>query len=180
MEKTIENKVADTILQRETDTINIGGNDYKVYPPTVATLILVSELIPKMPKVDFNTENILAEVLHTAKDMRVIGKIAATLILGAKRIKANHMVEVTKKKEKGFVGWVKNIVLPNRNARSVSELDYLANELLENLSAKRLSEIISKQLIKIGIADFFGLTTSLYEANLTKRTREVEMTASGD
>ncbi|MCC8155482.1 MAG: hypothetical protein LIP01_15645 [Tannerellaceae bacterium] len=48
MAKTIESKVADTILERKMK-LEIGGKYYEVAPPTTATLILVSELVAQLP-----------------------------------------------------------------------------------------------------------------------------------
>lgn len=47
--KTLEEKVADTILQKS-DEITIGEKTYKIAPPTTATLILASEAVSRLPK----------------------------------------------------------------------------------------------------------------------------------
>lgn len=68
--ETIEKKVADTILQRSSDSLEIDGNVYPIAPPSTATIILISELIAGMPEVRIDADNILFEVLNKAKDAR--------------------------------------------------------------------------------------------------------------
>lgn len=63
---TIERRVVNAILERPTDVIEIDGEKYPIAPPTVATLMLVSELIAEMPMTDGNSDNVLIEVLATA------------------------------------------------------------------------------------------------------------------
>lgn len=181
MKKTIESKVADTILQRA-DIVSIGGVEYQIHPPSLATLILVSELVADMPDVDKNSENVLAEVLRTAKDMKIVGRIAATLILGAKRIKENHKVVVEQEDTKKRFSWfgIKHAPSSNPARVEVSELEHLTEVVLNNTNGSELTKIISDQLINIGVSEVFGLTTSLCEANLLRRTRGVvTTTASG-
>ena len=50
MNKTIEQQVSDTILQQPTE-IQVGEKKYSVAPPSIATLILVSKEISKLPKI---------------------------------------------------------------------------------------------------------------------------------
>ena len=45
---TIESKVAATILERNI-TFEIDGEKYEIAPPSLATLILVSEIISTLP-----------------------------------------------------------------------------------------------------------------------------------
>ena len=71
--KTIEQQVADTILQQPTDEITIGGRTYPIGQPTPATLIMVSGLVSQLPEMDPKSDNILVEVLAKAKDCRIIG-----------------------------------------------------------------------------------------------------------
>lgn len=182
--ETTEKKVADAILENATDSITIGGVDYPIAPPTTATLILVSSLVSTMPVVDKGAANPLYEVLATAKDMAVVGKIAATLILGAKRVKERRKAVKT---EAG-AGTVarRRWHWPWRTAGGteakpveVLEVDALAERLLDEVPTQRLCDIVVKRLGQSQFGDFFVLTTSLSEVNLLRRTREVE-TASGD
>lgn len=181
MKKSIEKKVADTILQTP-EILKVGEVEYFIYPPSTATLIMVSEIISDMPTIDEDTENVLTEVLRVAKDMKVIGKIAAVLILGAKRIKEYNKVVVWRRVEKKkFNFWkMKYETSVEPTSEIMLEVDELAETLLDNLSSKQLKDLVSERLTNMSIPDFFGLTASLSAANLLKRTREAETTASGD
>lgn len=177
----LEKKVADTILQRASDVIEIDGREYPIAPPTPATIILVSELVSEMPAVDRKAGSILHEVLGTARDMRIIGRIAATLILGAKRIRENRMVMVAEEAPARRWSWKKfrfTLQQPERS-EAIFEVDYLAERILYEVSPGTLLKIVSKRLGMMQIGDFFELTASLSEANLLKRTKEA-VTASGD
>lgn len=154
----LEKLVADAILERASETITIGGREYEIAPATPATLILVSELVAEMPAVNIKADNILLEVLATAKDVAVIGKITATLILGAKRLKKRRKL------------WVRN----GWRWRRVNELDYVAERILDEVTNETLVKVISKRLGLMQISSFFEVTTFLSEANQLKRTREVE------
>lgn len=157
--ENLEKKVVDCILQRQ-ETITIGDKEYQLAPPTPATLILISELVATMPIIDKNNSDILSEVLSKAKDLSVLGKIAATLILGAKRIKErNHIILKTS---------------PFRR-KKVLEYDYISELILNEITNASLMKLITSRLNNMQIGDFFVLTTSLSEANLLKRTKEVEI-----
>lgn len=174
--ETIEKKVADAILEKVTDKITIEGNDYPIAPPTTGTLILISELVSTMPIVNKDAKNALYEVLSTAKDLSVIGKIAATLILGAKRIKEQRKVCKTTTTQYKRWSWRKfrRVTDATTKAEEVLEVDYLAEKLLDEVTTQTLNNIIVKRLGESQFGDFFVLTTSLSEVNLLKRTKEVE------
>ena len=168
MNKTTESIAADAILQR-TKPIEIDGIKYQVAPPTTATLILVSELVSQLPQINLNAENILSESLMIAKDCRVLGTIAATLILGAKNL--SQQIKKHKYKYWGLV--------TTTTEETIDKQAELADTILKELSPKQLNQIIIKLLAGMEISDFFGFTTSLIEVNLTRATREVGTTASG-
>ena len=178
----LEKIVADTILQRASDTIVIDGVEYPITPATPATLILVSELVSTMPSINRNADNILYEVLSTAKDLSVIGKIVATLILGAKRIKERRYVTIQDETETKRWSWKRLRFVTSRTTieTKVLEVDYLAERLLNEVTNHTLIQIVTKRLGMMQIGDFFELTTSLSEANQLKRTREVVATQYGD
>lgn len=179
--ETLEKKVADAILERASDSITIEGKEYPIAPPSPATLILVSELVATMPIVKKDAENALYEVLSTAKDLSVIGKIVATLILGAKRIKEHRTIAVAHVEHSKRWSWRKFRFVGSDNitTKEVEELDYLADKILEEVTPATLLKVVIKRIGNMQVMDFFELTTSLSAANLLKRTKEVE-TASGD
>lgn len=168
-EKPIEKKVADTILQKS-KTVEIGGETYEVAPPSTATLILVSKEVAMLPPIEVNKEtDILTETLRIAKDCSFLGDIIAILILGANRITEKKRVV-----KKRFFGLIKDV-----SDITVNRQKELADLLLRHKSPKELNELTAHLLSGMEIGDFFGLTTSLIEINLTKPTKEVETTASG-
>lgn len=173
--KTIEQQVADAILQQATTIIEIDGHTFEVAPPTPATLILVSAITSEMPAVNKNTDNILFETLRTAKDAQAIGKIAATLIIGAKRIREARRITVATKRK-----WSWRKLRFVTEDETMSEMDFVTRAVLEEISPATLSKVISQRFMDMQVADFFGLTTSLSEINITRKTREVEETASGE
>ena len=168
MKKTIEQKVGDAVLQRPKE-ININGRHYTVAPPSVSTLILASEAISLLPQVQLDKAKIVEEVLFVAKDCRILGDIAAILILGAKGLK-----ETVTTKRKYFFGLF---------ARSITETvdrkAELSKWLLEELDTAQLNKLIFELLKDFNLGDFFGTTTFLIEINLLRPTKVVETTASG-
>lgn len=178
---SLETKVADAILERATDIITIDGREYPIGPPTAGTLILVSELVADMPDIADNPENIYHEVLRIARDVSVLGRIVATLILGAKRIKEQRKVVAQVSVERKRWSWRKfcKVSMMTTEPIEMLEIDYLAERLLDEVTNETLLRIVAKRLGMLQVKDFFELTTFLSVANRLKATREVE-TASGE
>lgn len=174
--ETIEKRVADVVLERETESITLDGTTYRIAPPTLATLIMTSELISTMPDINPDSENPLEEVLGNARHCRQLGKIAAVLILGAKRVSENRQVPVHQHKR-----GVLTRLFRRRHNRTIAEVDRFAEIILHEVRPSVLQQILMRRLVDMEIGDFFGLTTSLSAANHLKPTREVEKaTASGE
>lgn len=152
MPKTIESKVADTILQRP-KTVVIGGATYNVAPPSTATLILVSGLISQLPKIETDKKDIVTETFRIAKDCGAIGDIMASIVLGAKAVRKDKRLLSIRRKR-------------------------LARQLLD-IPPSELQTIFLNLLPGMEMPDFFGLTVSLIEVNMTKQTKETGTTASG-
>lgn len=161
--KNIESQTASTILQKPEEVI-VGNTTYKVAPPSTATLILVSEAVAKMPKINLKSENIVDESLYVAKDCRIEGEIIAIMVLGAK-----GLTETIRVRKWGLI--------PRKI--TINKKESLAKQLLEDVSPRELMNITSRLLQGMQIADFFGLTTFLIEINLLRQTKVVETTASG-
>jgi len=155
--ETTEQKVAQTVLQ-QAERITVGKKTFTVEQPSVATLILASEAISRLPKQRLNSEKIVEESLYIARDCKVIGDIIATFILGAK-----------KGRKFGISALAYNI----RKKR-------LARTLLEDMTPSELHLLLARLLQRLQIGDFFGLTTFLTEINLIRPTKVVnETTAFG-
>lgn len=173
-QKTLEQQVVDTILQRKTTSLEIDGRTYEIPAPTPATIMLVSEETSKMPLINKETKSIFLETLRTARDCKAIGRIAAILVLGAKRIRENHQVVISETKK-----WSWRHFRFTKHQETMSELDFVAMRIMEDITPATLNETITKRLMEMQLGDFFGLTTSLSEINTLARTREVKQTAPG-
>lgn len=82
---TTETKTADALLQRP-QPITIGHKTYTVAPPTLATLILVSEELSHLPADLFAHEqetNVTLHALRSARHAAGLARAIARLILGA-------------------------------------------------------------------------------------------------
>lgn len=161
MSKKIEQKVAETILQ-DSEKIKIGKMTYEVRPASVATLIQVSRLIAELPdvKLEMNSsEDILVGSLMIANKCDILGLIGATLVLGASKPTNTppYMERLLKRLKIGFK----------------TKHEKLAEKILFELGSKELNVLIVQQLGKLEIGDFFGLTTSLLDVNILRKTKGV-------
>lgn len=164
-QQTIESRVAAAILERPTGEIEIDGSKYKIAPPTLATLILVSELVSTLPIVEKTEDNERKtySVLHHAKNYKALGDIAAVLILGAKVIKEDEQ-RIEKPRR-----WYSL----RRRRRVTSIRKELAEKILDNVRPSVLFDCIIRRLKDNEVGIFFLITTSLSEANLLTPTKEV-------
>lgn len=165
MNKTIEQTVAETILEQPFE-VKVGEKSYQVASTSTATLILVSEAISQLPHIALDTEKVVEETLSVAKDCRILGDIAAILILGAKK-------KVPQIKEKRYMCGLIRRPYTVEVEITIDKKAELAKELLEDVSPRELNLIVSQILSRMQIADFFGLTTFLAELNLL-HPRKVE------
>lgn len=155
--QTTEQKVARAVLQQGVQ-VTVGKRTYTAAPPTVATLILASEYISRLPKVQLDNNRIAEESLAVARECRIIGDIIAIIILGAK-------------KAGGF--GISALVQRYRRRR-------LARTLLLEKTPNELHTLLAHLLKDLQLGDFFGLTTFLTGINLIHPTKVVnETTAFG-
>jgi hypothetical protein len=179
---TLETKTADAVLQQPVE-VEIGGKTYEVAPPSIATLILASAAVSKLPKISLDGENIASESLYIAKDCEALGEIVAILILGAKGITETVKAVETVEKRR-FFGLVKKEEKVEKEERIEKEEEtdrksILAKEILTELTPRQLSDMLGKLLAGMDLAFFFATTNSLIEINLLRKTKETETTASG-
>lgn len=155
---TTEKKVADALLQREQE-ITLSGKVYKVAPPSMATLVLVSECMAELPDELFaatgDDVNLTIEALRSARYARPIGKAIATLILGAKRIRRDNLLS-------WWLRWLKQ----------ASRLDRVALKVLESYPPSELSSVFLQLVSRMEVGDFFALTAFLQGLRVTQPTRE--------
>jgi len=165
----LENKTAQVILQQPVEVV-IGYTTYKVAPPTIATLILASAAISKLPHEKLKGESIMLDSLYIAKDCEALGEIVAILILGAK-----NLVGTEKVIKKRFFG-----LYIDEYEVTINKKDILATEVLEELTPKQLSDTLLKLFDEMDLSFFFGTIDSLIEINLLRKTKEAaKTTASG-
>lgn len=167
-EKTIENKVASAILEKPVACIELEGRMYDIAPPSIATLILVSEIVSELPEVEpVSKDKVVFWVLQNAKNYRALGDFAAVLILGAKGLTETITKKAVKKRWFGLgKAEIEEKITVDRKAE-------LSRIILENVRPSVLFNIIVKRLNDLEIGDFFGITTSLAEVNLLRPTKEV-------
>ena len=159
----IESKVAAAILEKKVGTLDIDGKRYEIAPPSIATLILISEVVATLPIVEkVPNDKILYSVLHHAKDFKALGDMAAILILGAKECKRSE-------KKPRFYGIRHFFGYEYKPSK-----DELAEIILQNVRPTVLFDVIIQRLKDMEISSFFAITTSLSEANILKPTKEVE------
>ena len=153
--KTIEQRVAETILQKP-EEITVGSKTYRVAPPSTATLILASEAVSRFPQLTLDKERVMEDTLANARHCGIIGDILAILILGGKAVREDS--------ERPRKRWLR---LQRREGRK----ERLARELLEELSPHELQALAVRLLQGIQVSDFFGLTTFLNTINQTRPTK---------
>ena len=158
---TPEKMVADTILARVSE-IALGGNIYTLAPPTLATLIMVSEVVSSFPQAKLTDDKKKMQyALSEAKNYGVLPELLAILILGAKA------VERAKRSRKWR--WF-----------GKSRYDRLVEEIRLNASPGEVKRAIIPMFNNLEIRDFFVCTTFLAGINILKPTmteqeaREVE------
>lgn len=188
--KTVEIRTSEAVLQQPIN-VEILGKTYPVAPPSVATLILASAAISKMPAVNKDAENGVYETLAVAADCAPMGEVIAILVLGAKRltetIKVIEQVEKTVERivyDEYLFGLIKRpkvievtITEDVEKEVVIDRKSKLQKELLENLSPRQMNELMNSILAQMDIAFFLGTLISLSEINLTRAKRKT--TASG-
>lgn len=165
-ENNIETKVSNTILENGI-TVQVGQQTYEVAPPSTATIILLSEAVSRLPHTVLNPEKVVEECLSIGKECRVLGEIAAVLILGAKNCIRTKKTVLIKGKR-----YLWGLVDTRRYKTYISDPKAeLAEEVLNECSPKQLFEIVSNIMKELELSDFFGLTTFLTEINLLRQTK---------
>ena len=157
MKKTLEQNVADIILQNK-EEIKIGEKTFNVPQPVTSTLIEVSKYISFLPemKISDDVEEVLAEVLRYAHESDSFADILAIMMLGRKRLTET----VIERKYLIF-----------RKTKVVNNQAIVKDWLLDNFNSDELYQLMS-ELFKMLKVDFFlAITTFLKEVNLTKKTK---------
>lgn len=165
----VQAKAAATILERKLAQVKIGDGTYAIAPPSIATLIMLSEIASGLPKAgEVKAEDILQWVVSNAKDYSALGELAAVLVLGAKAIMEDE--------ELGQQDGKKGISLFNRSRKTKRGTlrQEMAKKILREVSPAQLSKIIAKAFGSLEVGDFFGITTSLGAVSILTPSKEVE------
>ncbi len=160
----IEEKTSKAVLQ-EKEPITINGKTYKVAPPSIATLMLVSKEIAILPKKVLDDKQLFQEVFKNVAFGVNVARSLAIMILGAKRI--NKFKSSKVRKLKGLI------------SKQKTALEQLTEDIL-NAEISEILAIYIKVMSSMQVQDFFMLITFLNEITLTKPTKKViKTTASG-
>lgn len=155
MKTNTETKAADTLLQKPIE-VTLGGKTYTAEQPTLATLIMASEAMARVPAVKAAKGKELLACMAAADRCLPLAEIAAVFILGARQ--ARQRTRPT---------WWK----PWKRA---TRLQALAKQIADRATPKELHAATAAMLSYMQAPDFFALTTFLTEANLLRPTK-VEM-----
>ncbi len=155
--ETLESKVANAILQKRS-TVTLGGKQYKVANPTLATLIDASRYIAELPKFQIKggkddedeegkNSNPLFTSIAIASDCSSVAKVFAVMVLGGK-------------KHKGLLYRIR--------------FERLVRIITDTATQLEISQAFKTLLVGMQVEHFFATTTSLIEINLLKARREVD------
>lgn len=160
----MEQQVAQTLLEEPT-TVTIGGEAYKVAPPSIFTLVRASKYISKIPTDTISEGNIFGSIIHNAEEYENIAWAISVIVLG------DDFTKIVTYPKWQF--WRKN--------KSVTKGELLAKKLMK-APINEVSAAFFNMLAQMDIRPFFVITTSLKGMMITKPTKEVETetTASGD
>ena len=150
---SIESQSADVVFNRRM-VVTVGERTFTLPRPTMATLIAASEVIAELPNRQLDPEKIVTESMAVATSCEPIGRIAAILLLGARKGKSSSVL--------------KEALWRARTRR-------YGRELLRSLTPDEMKDLIIGILNGAKVGDFFGLTTSLIEVNLLRRTKAAEV-----
>lgn len=156
MQQTIEQKVAQTVLQ-DSFTVRVGSKEYTARPITYGTLIRISAVVSTLPPVG-EDENIFAAALRSGAYAGQLAEVVALCILNRKELGARYSRRFFRRR----------LVEPG--------LEELKEEILHNCTIGEVGELVRLLFSKMELADFFGVMVSLSGVNLIAETTT---TASG-
>lgn len=164
---TIESRVASAILERNVGNIEIEGVTYEIAPPSIATLIVVSEFIASLPIVEkVEKTEIVNSVLHHARfsglsatSRRRLSSERRASPRSASSCRRNAICSVSSSAR----------ARRNQDRQTGGTRQSHFRERPSDGSVQRRRTTASRH----GDQQFFAITTSLSEANILKPTKEV-------
>ena len=151
----IEGKAARTVLQDDLK-VKVGMEVYKVAPPTLTSIIRVSELVSYLPLID-NGESYLLN-LKNAKQGKVLADLAATLILGEE---IDKEIEVTKS------------ILGFKFKRKIKVYNQIVKDALKMRIEVLGSMVLGLLSSAVDLDAFFLLMISLSEFNILRPKKKI-------
>ncbi|MBR5043001.1 MAG: hypothetical protein IKX67_07145 [Bacteroidales bacterium] len=151
--KRIESDAAAVVFERPIE-IKAGCWKFTLPRPTFATLVAISEVIAELPSTKGSLEHAVSESLAIAPKCKPIGRMAAMLLFGVPDRRWFRALRdmIWRRKVKRYGEYLMRILTP---------------EEMKNLVLGTLEEA--------GTGFFFGLTTSLIEVNILRRTKTEEV-----
>lgn len=162
----MEEKVAETLLEVK-KTITIGGECYQVAPPSIATLVLASKYISKIPSKEIDTESIFGSIMEYADNYQNVAKAIAVIILGYSNFDKKVIQEQKKR-------WWEFIFSLEKEIPAETQGEILTNKLL-NANIEEIAKEFLKIISVLDVKSFFVISTSLKGMNLTKETKTEEV-----
>lgn len=162
MKDSIHSKVASALLQTPM-VVLLGGKKYVAPHPTIGTIVMASDRINNLPSLELDSEAAVRSQLTNAKECAEVGEILAIFILGAKKI-----MEMNRRHRACF--------LFKSGFKAVEEL---GRKIMECSTPKEINRAFAVFVTNLDTSDFFDYTTFLQEIVLTKPTKVVEQTRSG-
>lgn len=164
----IEQRAADEILQQPS-SITVNGIEYHIPPVTLATLILASKEISRLPDKAMDSNNVVFESMARAEEYRSVADMLAVLMLGSK-----GLTERRKERRSHLFG-----LLHIDRETEVDRKSELSNRIMEEWSFSQMYSVFKDIVRRMRLRDFFALTVSLAEVNMLRQTRGTVTTASG-
>lgn len=146
--KTVSARAAETILSSDVK-ITIGKDKYSMPRPTLRTMIEASREISLLPEFKVEKGKEASCAISWARHSGRIGRIIAILLVGVKK--------------RCFLSIYYNY-----------KIKRLSEKILDTYSPSELSLALTTIFSSLEIQDFFVVTTSLNEINLTKKTAGVD------
>lgn len=169
-DRSPEEKTADALLERSQPFV-LGDKTYELAPPTLATLILVSEELAKLPSelfdFDEKTDSPVVIPLRTARHAHGLSRALARIIVGA-RPKLSPWQRVQRVAH-SICPWL---------VSAPDVVERLAIEIERSTSIQALALSFVGLTHRLEVHDFFSFTTFLSALRVTKPTRRVETKAT--
>lgn len=156
----MEKQVAETLLDTP-KIVQIGGESYAMTSPSIATLVLFSRFVSEFDTAPNEAENPVAWLLKQSHKLENIGWALAVIVLGAREFHAP---------QKGKFSFFRDFFGKKHQTKG----EILAQKI-NQADINEVLKIFFELLKQMRLNDFFQLTTSLTDLNLTQKTQRTEV-----